>query len=143
MVYDSYETPFYLPCLYPPCFRGCTESGSLIHIFWSCKHLKPICQEAASKVSTIAGRLITLTVQMCLCFTPIPVVPIPCVKRIHTLFIAIHWVTALNWRTSAFSWSQVLARMDAIKLSERVYHTLYDTMHIQENKSKHLNNVLL
>lgn len=71
---------------------------------------------------------------MCLCFTSIPDVPIPCERLIHTLFVAIHWVTELNWRTSALSWSQVLARMEVIKLSEHIHHTLYDTLHIYDKK---------
>lgn len=123
-----YVTPVKLHSIYPVvsprCFRGCAELGSLTHIFWSCTHLVPMWQKATSKTSTIAGRLITLTVQICLCFTPIPDIPAPCEKLIHTHFVAIHTHSIKLAHLNTLLVTSA-ARMEAIKLSRRIHHTLY------------------
>lgn len=71
---------------------------------------------------------------MCPLFTSIPDVPIHSTRLIHTLFSSIHWTIAFNWHSTSIPWPQVLNRMEQIKLSERIHHTLFDTMHIFKKK---------
>lgn len=61
-------------------------------------------------------------------FTPIPNIPTPCEKNLHTLFVVIYWVKAFYWRSSSASWLHVLTIMEMIKLSEHIHHTLYDNV---------------
>lgn len=104
-----YLTPAKPHTIYPAVSPHCPETGFLLHIFWSCKYLQPVWQQAATRASTIAGHLLTLTLQMCIFFTSIPDIPVPCQKLIHTLFMvihwAIHWVTGLIWCSYSVSWS--------------------------------------
>lgn len=78
----------------------------------------------------------TLTYQMRILFAEIPEVFPPQQKLAHTLFSAIQWAIALNWRCPSVPWSQVLLRMESIRLMERVHHTLMDSMHIFDHKSE-------
>lgn len=133
-----YLTPNKVHLFYPSvpenCFMGCQAAGSFPHIFWSCPGLKPIWRQAAFWVAQMTGSLITLTLPMCLLFTPLPEVPAPAQKLAHTLFCMILWAIALNWCSPTVPWTQVIQRMEAIKLMERIHHSILDTMHIFDRK---------
>lgn len=124
----------FYPTVSPNCFRGCSEQGTLVHIFWSCKFLKPIWQAANNRIKEASGQTIELTPKICLLFASIPNIPIPCNRLIYSLFSAIQWMIAYNWRSTNLIWSQVLSRMELMKLTERIHHTLYDNMHIFNKK---------
>lgn len=54
-----YMTPLKLnsfyPSLSPCCYRGCSDQGSFLHIFWNCKFLQPFRQQTSRKISQLAG----------------------------------------------------------------------------------------
>lgn len=129
-----YLTPSIIHSFYPSappgCFRGCSESGTYLHIFWSCKHLDHIWNAASLKINSITKKEISLTPQICILYANIPDIPSPCIRLIHSLFSSIQWMIALNWKSSNLPWSQVLNRMELLKLSEKIHHTLHDSMHI-------------
>lgn len=102
-------------------------------IFWSCTALQSLWQQTSMKVLQITGTPITLTYQMCILYADLLEVP-PLVKNWVTLFSAIHWAIALNWWSPSVQWSQVLLRMESIKLLERIYYTLIDSMQIFDRK---------
>lgn len=110
------------------------KKGHTYIFFWSCKALRDIWQKVASKVTEITGVLTTLTHQMCLFFAEIPGSSHPDQKLAHSLFSAVHWTIALFWRKPGVPWNQVLKRMAAIQLMEKISHTIMDTMPVYELK---------
>ena len=133
-----YMTPakihsFY-PNVSPNCFRGCQEVGNYFHIFWDCKLLQPIWLAVVERLEITLKKKIPLTPYICLLFATVPDVPSPCNRMIHSLISAVQWMIACNWKSQNLPWPQVISRMESIKLSERIHHTLYDSMHIFSNK---------
>lgn len=133
-----YMTPSKIHSFYPEtspnCFRWCSELGSFLHIFWSCEHLKPIWRAAITRIEESSKQKIPLSPQACLLYATVPNIPTPCNRLLHSLTSSIQWMIAFNWRTHNLSWSQVLSRMEMLRLSEMIHHTLYDSMHIFNNK---------
>lgn len=135
-----YLTPAKLHTIYPAvsphCFCGCPESGSFLYVFWSCKHPKPIWQQAAARASKIAGHLFTLTIQMCIFFLPSQMFPFH-VKDWHAHFLVpfigwLPWIGVPPLYPSHRFWPGG----ETIKLSECIHHTLYDTIHLFDRKSE-------
>lgn len=133
-----YYTPERLHRIYPlvsgTCFRGCQDRGTLLHTFWSCKALDTVWNKTTSLIRLLSGISLTLTCQMCLLFAALPGVPLPLQKLIHTLFSAVQWAIALNWKRPRVTWSQVISRMESIRSMERIHHTLMDSIHIFDQK---------
>lgn len=84
----------------------------------------------------ITWSLITFALPMCLLFALLPEVPAPIQNLAHTLFWAIILAIALNWRSPIVPWTQVLQRMDTIRLMGRIHHTILDTMYVYDCKWK-------
>lgn len=120
-----YLTPTKIHNLYPTdspnCFRGCSEQGTFIHIFWSCKFLKPIWHAAASRIKDAAVKTIELTRRICLLYASIPNIPTSCNRLTHSLFSSIQWMIAYNWRPNRLLWLQVLSRMEIMKLTNSLH----------------------
>lgn len=135
-----YMTPSRIHSFYPStspnCFRGCLLEGSYIHIFWGCKFLEPIWDKLINKLENPLKKKISLSPQICLLYATVPDVPSPCNRLIHSLISSIHWMIAFNWKTQNLPWPQVESRMESLRLSERIHHTLSDTMHIYNEKWK-------
>lgn len=131
-------TPVRLHRMFPgeqdTCVRGCPDKGTHLHTFWECSVAQLLWQKAALRITSIMGCPFTSTIPICLFFMDIPGALPPCQKLIHTLFSAIHWSIALNWKSASVPWAQVLPRTEAIKLMERIHHTVMDPMHIYQKK---------
>lgn len=122
-------TPVRLHTMYPlvpdTCFRGCTDRGTHLHIFWSCKTIKPLWQQASIVVSLITGSIITLTFPICLFFADLPEIPPFDQRLVHILFSHIHWSIALTWRSPSVPWFKVMQRMELARMMESIHHTVY------------------
>lgn len=124
----------FYPSASPNCFRGCNIPGTYLHIFWDCVYLEPIWNAAANKIESITKKKINLSPQLCILYATIPDIPISCIRLTHSLISSIQWMIALNWKSQNLPWTQVLSRMDMLNLSERIYHTLHDSMHSFDEK---------
>lgn len=127
---------WFYPMVPDTCLWGCQTAGTLLHTFWSCLALQPLWQKVANKASQITGSPVSLNAPMCLLFAQIPEVAAPAQNFTHTLFCAVLWAIALNWKTPTVLWPQILQRMETIKLMERIQHTILDTMHVFDRKWK-------
>ena len=124
----------FYPLISPNCFRGCSEQGTLLHTFWSCPFLDQIWRAATSRFESSYGHKISLTPQICLLYATIPDIPTSHMRLFHSLCSSIQWMIALNWKSNTILWSQVLERMEVYKISEKIYHTLNDNLHIYNSK---------
>lgn len=115
-------------------FRGCPDRDTHLHIFWSCKVIKPLWQQVSTRVAQITDMQLTLTFQMCLFFEDLPEVSPPCQRFAHTLFIDIHWAIALHWCSPTVPWDQVLRCMEAIQLMQCIHHSIMDTLPVFNRK---------
>lgn len=131
----------FYPTASPNCFRGCSEQGTFVHKFWSCTFLKPIWHAVANRIKEATGKTIELTPRICLLFASVLNIPTICNRLIHSLFSSIQWMIAYNWRSNNLIWSQVLSRMEMMKLTERIHHTLHDNMYIF-SKNGHIGTCL-
>lgn len=129
----------YYPSVSPNCFRGCSEPGTLLHTFWECKYIKQIWLKATNFIECSSQQIITPTPQICLLYAKIPNTPTSCMRLFHSLCSSIHWMIAYNWKTKNLSWQQVTTRMESIKISEWIYHTLNDSTHIHKKKWSYWN----
>lgn len=114
----------------------CLERRTHLHMLSSCRALKQIWQNVASKVTEIKGILTTLTHQMCLFFAEIPGTPPPN-KNCPILYLV--WSTGLlpcSGVLLGYLWDRALERMVAMQLMEKVFHTIMDTMPIYDRKWK-------
>lgn len=50
----------FYPMVQENCFRGCSDRGTQLHIFWSCGAIKTIWLRVSSKVALIMGIQMTL-----------------------------------------------------------------------------------
>lgn len=126
-----YYTPFRIHGIHPTipdtCFRDCGERGTLLHTFWRCKLSLATDSYKSTPNNWNEYHLdIPNVYPVCRSSRGRPP-PHPEQKLVHTLYSAIHWAIALNWRTSTVPWSQVLLRMESIKLMEQIHHTLMDS----------------
>lgn len=135
-----YFTPSRLHAIFPSsspnCYRGCDAPGSFTHIFWECNKISFIWQQLDSFASKISNRQINLTLPNCLLFTTIPGLSVPQMRLIHTICVAIHWMIAVNWKSSSFPPSQLKARLSSINLMEKIFHVIYNSTKFYDNKWK-------
>lgn len=127
-----YYTPTRIHTIYPQtsprCFRGCTHSGSYIHIFWECEKLQPTWREVLKLVDKLAGQPINLTSLHCIFFQDIPEITKHLLRLIHSICIAMIWCTALHWKSSVIPFTQIISRVDCMMISEKIFHTLHDSI---------------
>lgn len=129
----------YYPSISPNCFRGCAEPGTLMHTFWNCIHLNQIWHKATDIIENSSKQKIIPTPQICLLFANIPNIPSPCMRLFHSLCSSSHWMIAYNWKSNNLPWQQVVTRMESLKLSKWIYHTLNDSTHIHKRKWSYWN----
>ena len=133
-----YLTPLRLSKIFPQssplCFRGCPHQGSFLHLFWERAKLRSTWEEVLVLMAKLAGGSMALTHTHCLLFESIPDTPKPLMRLLHTICVAVQWTIALHWKSSVVPLAQIVARVDQIMLTEKIHHTLRDTMHLHDAK---------
>lgn len=116
----------------PNCFRGCCSPGTFSHIF--CDKLYRKWKEVFVLINKLAGKVITLTQPNCLLFQNIPDIHPPPTKLIHTICVATHQTIALHCKETIVPFSQILTRIEKIKLMENIYHSINNTKRLFDLK---------
>lgn len=133
-----YYTPTRIQKIYPQsspqCFRGCTQLGTYLHIFWECEKLQPTWTEVLKLIDRLVGNPINLTFQHCILFQDVPKITKPQLRLVHSICIATLWCIALHWKSPSIPFAQIIARIDSIKETEKIFHTLHDSIPIFDIK---------
>lgn len=133
MVLHSSKTPFYLPFSPQTCFREHFHR-IFFHIFLECEKVS-LKWRQLEKISTrISDNNIKHTLPNCLLFTPIIGLTSHHLRLIHTICVSIHWLKAFHWRSPLLPLTQLKSRINNNYLMEEIYHTLYNTTYLLENK---------
>lgn len=103
ILHRYYMTPHRLhqidSTLSPLCWRGCGETGNLIHVFWSCPAIQPLWKEISSLISKMVGNDYEITSALALLSISIEDFPMTDRTPISHLFFATRMVVAKKWRS--------------------------------------------
>lgn len=133
-----YYTPTRIHKIYPQsspnCFRGCSHLGSYIHTFWECEKLQPTWKEILKLIDKLVGNPINLTFHHCILLQDIPEITKPLMRLIHSICVATLWGIALHWKSSSIPFAQIISRIDSMRITEKIFHTLHDSIPVFDAK---------
>lgn len=82
------------------CWRGCSQEGTIMHIFWKCPLISKLWEDVSHLISSVTGQKTTLTPDLALLHINLVDVPKRYRKIVLHILLSTKLVLARKWKTS-------------------------------------------
>lgn len=124
ILYRWYYTPArlaqFIPAYSPLCFRGCSQEGTMSHIWWTCPRVRRLWIRVYSLLRSILHADLKKDPFEALLCKPIAELLRPERQLALHLFTATKLTIARSWKTQALSFEAVKNCMDDIMVNEKL-----------------------